>query len=71
LKHKKQSRAFVYYPVVGRDEARRSAVKDVVSRFFNNSPELLVLNILEDEQIDTEELSRLKKMIPKNQEELL
>ncbi len=69
LKHEKQSRAFVYYPVIGRDEARRRAVKDVVSRFFNNSPELLVLNMLEDEQINAEELSRLKQMIQESEEE--
>jgi len=51
------------FPIVGRDEARRSAVREVVSRFFNESPELLVLNILEHEKIDTEELARLKQMI--------
>jgi len=63
LRHEKQSRAFVYFPIIGRDEARRSAVRGVVSRFFNDSPELLVLNILEHETIDTEELARLKQMI--------
>ena len=30
---------------------------------FNNSPSLLVLNVLENEQIDRSELERLKKMI--------
>ena len=69
LKHTKRSRAFVYYPVVARDEARRHAVKDMVSRFFDDSPELLVLRILEDEQIELSELSRLKEIIQKRQSE--
>jgi predicted transcriptional regulator len=35
----------------------------VVKRFFNNSPELLVLNLLENEQITGKELRRLRKLI--------
>jgi hypothetical protein len=34
-----------------------------VSRFFDNSPELLVLNVLENEEIAPEELERLKKLV--------
>ena len=50
-------------PVVSREDARRNAIQHVVKRFFNNSPELLVLNILEREKITNKELKRLKKMI--------
>lgn len=66
LKHKKESHSFIYYPVVKRDDARRSAIKDIMKRFFDNSPELLVLNVLDNEQINTNELSRLREMIEKN-----
>ena len=58
-----EARAFVYQPVVGRQEAGRSAVRYLVSRFFRNSPELLVLNLLEDEQLDEKELSRIRQLI--------
>ncbi len=68
LKHRKVSRAFVYYPVVKRDEVRRSVVKDVIRKFFDDSPELLVLNVFENEQIDADELFRLKDMIEKYEE---
>jgi predicted transcriptional regulator len=60
---REEARAFVYEPVVGRDEAGRSAVRYLVSRFFRNSPELLVLNLLEDEQLDARELRRIQKLI--------
>ena len=64
--HKKQGRAFVYEPVVDRSQASRSALRYLLRRFFRNSPELLVLNILEDEQIDPRELQRLKGLIEKS-----
>jgi predicted transcriptional regulator len=53
----------VYQAVVGRNEASRNAVRYLVSRFFRNSPELLVLNLLEDEELDAKERSRIRKMV--------
>lgn len=64
LKHaKSEGRAFVYEPVVQREEATRSAVRQLVGRFFRNSHEALVLNILQDTAIDDEELKRLRAML--------
>ena len=63
VEHEKEGRAFVYNTIVGRKEARRHAVRYVLSRFFNNSPELLVLNMMEDEQMEPSELARLKKIV--------
>jgi predicted transcriptional regulator len=61
--HEKLGRAFVYHSVVDRNQASRNAVNYIVSRFFDNSPELLVLNVLENEKIDPVELERLKKLV--------
>jgi len=59
----KEGRAFVYSPRVGRDEAGRSAVRYLVSRFFRNSPELLVLNLLKDEKLSEKELGRIRTLL--------
>ena len=59
----KEGRAFVYRAVVGREEASRTAVRYLVSRFFRNSPELLVLNLLEDEELSGRELRRIRELI--------
>jgi len=67
LRHTKEGRAFVYHPVVDRGEASRNAVKHLIERFFNDSPELLVLNLLKNEQIDAEELKRLRKLIEESE----
>src|SRR5271155_749222 len=63
VRHTKEGRAFVYHPVVERGEASRKAVRNLMKRFFQDSPELLILNVLEDEQLDGGELARLKRMI--------
>jgi len=63
VSHEKVARAFIYHPRVDERQARQRALKHLVTRLFNGSPSLLVLNVLEDEQIDAEELSRVKKFI--------
>jgi predicted transcriptional regulator len=63
VRHTKDGRAFVYHPVVGREQARESAVTHLVRRFFENSPELLMLNLLDGKKVDAGELRRLRKKI--------
>jgi predicted transcriptional regulator len=63
LRHTKEGRAFVYHPVIAREDASRSALRYVLDRFFGSKPELLVQNILGDNDISKKELAQLKKMI--------
>jgi predicted transcriptional regulator len=63
VKHIKDGRAHVYTPLVERKEATRSEIRRLVNRFFGNSHELLVLNILEDRGMDAAELKRLRNML--------
>jgi predicted transcriptional regulator len=63
LKHLKDGRAHVYTPVVGQKEATRSEIRHLVSRFFKDSHEQLVLNLLEDQGIGPEEMVRLRQML--------
>lgn len=63
IRHKKSGRAFVYYPVVARNQASESEIRYLARRFFNDSRELLVLNLLKDETLDEEELKRIRQML--------
>jgi predicted transcriptional regulator len=63
LRHSKDGRAFIYEPVVDREEARESAVTLLLRRFFENSPEQLVLNLLDGKKISARELNRLRRRI--------
>lgn len=66
VRHSKDGRAHVYAPLVGRDEASRSEILHLVGRFFKNSHEQLVLNILEDQGMSTRELDRLREMLERS-----
>jgi len=63
LRHSKEGRAFVYRPIVGREQARENAITHLLRRFFENSPELLMLNLIQGKKIDAGELARLRKRI--------
>jgi len=66
VKHVKDRRAHVYMPKVDRKDATRFEVRHLVSRFFGNSDELLVLNILEEKSIDADELARVRELLERN-----
>ena len=63
LKHSKEGRAFVYRPVIGRDQERENAVTHLLRRFFNGSPELLMLSLVEGRKIGPDKLQRLRQRI--------
>lgn len=67
--HAKDGRAHVYETLIAREEATRSEIRHLVSRFFRNSHDALVLNILEDDEITGEEVARLRKMLERSQEQ--
>ena len=61
--HRQDGRAFIYRPLIAEQEASRTEVKHVLSRFFGNSRERLLLSLLGDADISREELDRLKAAI--------
>jgi len=63
VEHRQEGRAFVYRPCIAEQEASRSEVRHVLNRFFGDSREQLVLSLLGDSEITTEELERLKEVI--------
>jgi len=66
VEHEKESRAYIYRPLVDRKQAQKSVISYLLERFFNDSPELLVVNLLEHEKIDAAEIKRLKRLIEKS-----
>lgn len=63
VSHRQEGRAFIYRPLIAENEAGRSEVRHVLSRFFGNSRERLLLSLLNDQEISPEELERLKEAI--------
>lgn len=67
VEHAKDGRAHVYKPLLERKDATRSEIRHLMSRFFRDSHEELVLNILEDRGLDSAELEQLKKILQRSE----
>lgn len=63
VSHEKDGRAFVYVPLIDRSQARRRAVSQLISRFFNGSSEALVLDLLGHEHATDDERLRVRALI--------
>ena len=63
VSHSLRGRAFVYRPRVKRSEVRRSSLRSLLDRYFLGSRSELLVNLLENERIDTTELQELERLI--------
>lgn len=63
VKHTKEGRAFVYKAVVAREKAQTKALTQLLLRFFENSPELLMLSLVESKKVTAKELERIRKRL--------
>ena len=66
VEHIKKGRSFIYSPLVKRHKARRAALQQLLANFFNDSPQSLVVNLLEDEVLDAAEIESIKELIAKS-----
>lgn len=61
--HEKVGRAFVYRPVIEREDAAGSLLDVLLDRFFGNSPGVLAMALLEDKRLSKKELAALRDLI--------
>ena len=66
--HEEAGRAFIYRPLIAREAAAGSAVKNVVEKFFGNSQSALALRLIESQRPSDEELARLRSLIDRYEE---
>jgi len=66
--HDEAGRAFVYRPLIEREAAAGTAVKNVVEKFFGNSTGALALRLIESERPSNDELARLRSLIERYEE---
>ncbi len=63
LAHKTFGKSFQYYPIISREEYQKSAVGELLGKYFDNSYSKLVTYFAEEENIKEEELEEILKMI--------
>jgi predicted transcriptional regulator len=61
--HRETGRAFTYRPLVERDDAAKSAVSHVLSRFFGNSPNALAMALLDDVPLRAAEREQIRQLL--------
>ncbi len=61
--HTGEGRAHRYRPLVKRAAAGRSALRRLVEKVFDGSPELLLTQLVSDQNLSDEELRRLRKLL--------
>ena len=64
LRHEARGKVYVYRAVIERRKAQRRVLRSVLARFFGNSAEDLVLQLIEDERITPEQLDELRHGTP-------
>lgn len=63
LHHERDGKRYVYLPTAPAQKAGRSALRRLLSTFFNNKPSELVATLLDPKEVDDAELARIKALI--------
>ncbi len=68
VQHEADGRTFLYRAALPREEVRRSMVGALLRRLFEGDPALLLSHLLTEQQVDEEELRRLRRLLEKGEE---
>jgi predicted transcriptional regulator len=71
VRHKRDGMRYVYAPVIAASKARQSALRQLVSTFFEGSPLAAAAALLEmsDQKLSPEERDQLSRLIARREEE--
>lgn len=71
IRHQTQDMRYVFMPVIGREKARKHAVRHLLDTFFEGSPEQAVATLLDvsADELSQEDFDRLANLIDKARKE--
>ena len=58
-----KGRAYEYAPLVSREAAARTTLRDITTRFFGGSAESLVMSLVASHDLKPEKLAKLKRLV--------
>jgi predicted transcriptional regulator len=67
VKRALRGRAFEYEPLITREQATSSAVRDVIDRLFGGSVENLLMSLVKSRQLHPKKLKELERLVAKQQ----
>ena len=59
LDHRAYGNSYQYYAVISQDEFKKKTLRNVISKYFNNSYLSVVSSFMQEEEISLEELKKL------------
>jgi predicted transcriptional regulator len=68
VSHKAYGRTYEYFPLISKKEYKSGFLKDMMSKYFGNSPKALVSFLVQEEKIDTDEMEDLIDSLKKKKE---
>ena len=63
VEHRGEGKAHLYFPLVERRVAGRSALARLIDTVFNGSPELLLTQLVTERELTDEQLKRLRRLM--------
>lgn len=63
IAHQEEGRAYVYHPLVARDDAAKSAMQHLLDRFFANSPGDLAVALLDGARLSNADATKIKRLL--------
>ncbi len=63
LTHLRCGRAYVYRPLLSREQATRNQIQDLINRFFDGNAEKLVEDVLDNELTDPVQIDNLRDLL--------
>ena len=69
VSHTEEGRAFRFRPLVGREEAGRSAFTRLIDTVFAGSAESLIMHFVRDRRLSKDELERIRRLLDEHIDE--
>ena len=69
VKRRLVGKAFVYEPMVSKQQTAAAMIRGLIDRVFGGSPAALVMTMLEDEHIRAEDLRRIRRLIRQHEDD--
>lgn len=63
LRHEEEGRAHRFFPLVEREQVRRSTLSRMLDRVFGGSPELLLNHLVSERKLSATQIERLKQLL--------
>ncbi len=65
IAHEEDGRAYVYHPLIARNDAARSAIDQLLGRFFGNSRGALAVALLDETSLNKDDLTKIEQLLSK------